>query len=214
MIHLCVVNHCGEKATFYSSEPNPDHMAAPSPARFSFLPFTSPLRSPPSLVLPLDFTHSSSLPPPPPSPTVHLFNPSHLCFSASKLPPCLLPLADFLESHLAVCVCVCVCSRSMGTGLFGCQLQSALTCASNVVYCPNTSLEEHLRRPLKFKAIYHHLPPPPPPPPHRILSHHPSLPPPSLHAVTISSFSSPPPSSLIPPFPSITSIRSFLFCSN
>lgn len=109
MIHLCVVNHCGEKATFYSSEPNPDHMAAPSPARFSFLPFTSPLRSPPSLVLPLDFTHSSSLPPPPPSPTVHLFNPSHLCFSASKLPPCLLPLADFLESHLAACVCVCAC---------------------------------------------------------------------------------------------------------
>lgn len=61
-------------------------------------------------------------------------------------------------------VCVCVCCRSTRTGLFGCQLQSALTCASNVVYCPNRSPEEHLRRPLKFKAIYHHLPPPPPPP--------------------------------------------------
>lgn len=49
-------------------------------------------------------------------------------------------------------------SRSMETGLFRCQLQSALTCACNVVYCPNASPEEHLRRPLKFKAIYHHLP--------------------------------------------------------
>lgn len=84
------------------------------------------------------------------------------------------------------CVRACAwCRRSMGTGLCGCQLQSALTCASNVVYCPNTSPEENLSRPLKFKAIYHPQPqphlrplplcqspsspaclPPPPPPPH------------------------------------------------
>lgn len=85
-----------------------------------------------------------------------------------------------------VSVCACLwCRRSMGTGFCGCQLQSALTCASNVVYCPNTSPEENLSRPLKFKAIYHPhpqphlrplplcqspsapaclLPPPPPPP--------------------------------------------------
>ena len=102
-------------------------------------------------------------------------------------PPCLLPSVDFWKAIMqrvctSVCVCECVCSRSMGTGLFGCQLQSALTCASNVVYCPNTSLEEHLRRPLKFKAIYHNLPPPLPPPPS--VSHLPSLPSPSPYAVT------------------------------
>lgn len=103
---------------------------------------------------------------------------------------------------VCLCVSVCVCSRSTGTGFFGCQLQSALTCASNVVYCPNISPEEHLRRPLKFKAIYHYLPPPPPPR-SPCVSHHPSLPPPSPRAVTISSFSSPP-SSLILPSLSIT----------
>lgn len=31
VIHLCVFNHCEEKATFYLSELNPDHMATPSP---------------------------------------------------------------------------------------------------------------------------------------------------------------------------------------
>lgn len=202
MIHLCVVNHCGEKATFYLSEPNPDHMATLSPAHFSSSP---PLFL--SALLLLRFSPWTS----PPFPSSFLLlhpqficsPPSRLDFLLRKLPPCLLPLADFWKAK--VCMCVCVCCRSMGTGLFSCQLQSALTCASNVVYCPNTSLEEHLRRPLKFKAIYHYLPPPP-----LDVSHHPSLPPPLLpmHAVTISSFSSPP-SSLTPLSPSITSIQLF-----
>jgi len=167
--------------------------------------------SPPSPILPLDFSLLSS--PLPPSPTVHLFTPAHLHSPAVKFPPCLLPSAHFwraIMQHVCttVCVCVCVSCRSMGTGLFGCQLESGLTCASNVVYCPKTSPEEHLRCPLKFRAIYHHLPPPSPPhPPPLCVSHHPSLPPPSPHAVTFSSFPCPP-SSLIPPSRSITSIRS------
>lgn len=92
----------------------------------------------------------------PPSSSVH---PLSSVLFAKKLPACLLPLALGKPS---CSVCVCVCCRSTGTGFFGCQLQSDLTCASNVVYCPNTSREEHLRRPLKFKAIYHHLPALPP----------------------------------------------------
>lgn len=102
------------------------------------------------------------------------------------------------------CVRVCVwCRRSMGTGFCGCQLQSALTCASNVVYCPNASPEENVSRPLKFKAIYHPQPQPHlrplPSPPALPVSHHPSLPPPP-HPVS----ASPPP----PLSPSITSIPS------
>lgn len=96
------------------------------------------------------------------------------------------------------------CLRSMGTGFCGCQLQSALTCASNVVYCLNTSPEENLSRPLKFKAIYH---PRPQPhlrslscPPALPVSHHPSLPPPPPHPVS----ASPPPRLS----PSITSMPS------
>lgn len=68
-----------------------------------------------------------------------------------------------VRAGFRACACTCAwCRRSMGTGFCGCQLQSALTCASNVVYCPNTSPEENLSRPLKFKAIYHPQPQPQP----------------------------------------------------
>lgn len=109
MIHLCVVNHCGEEATFYLSEPNPDHMATPSPAHsFSSPPLSSFSGSPlglytpssPSLFLPpLSFTHSSS---------VHPFSSA---LFAKKLPPCLLPLAILQHVCMpsSVCVCVSVC---------------------------------------------------------------------------------------------------------
>lgn len=119
-----------------------------------FLPCTLPT----DLLLPVDLTPSSSF--------------AHSWSVQSISPPLFsYRVAFFLKMFFlelycnmrgTLCVRVSVCSRSMGTGLFGCQLQSALTCASNAVYCPNTSPEEHLRRPLKFKAIYHYLPPPPP----------------------------------------------------
>lgn len=91
-----------------------------------------------------------------------IFNPYHVLLQMTSYPSCLwLSACVHLEG-------MCALSRSMEMGLFCCQLQSALTCARNVVYCPNASPKEHLRRPLKFKAIYHH-PLPPPPPPHMCL---------------------------------------------
>lgn len=46
VIHLCVVNHCEAKATFYLSEPNLDHMARPSDSNsLCSSPFCSQLSS-------------------------------------------------------------------------------------------------------------------------------------------------------------------------
>ena len=112
MIHLCVVNHCGEKATFYLSEPNPDHMATPSPAHSS---------SPPSPLSPRGLCTSS----PPSLSSLLLPHPPFICsppfrlhFPLRKLPPRRLPLADFWKAivqhvcaPLCVCVCVCVVGR-------------------------------------------------------------------------------------------------------
>ncbi len=119
LIHLCVVNHCGEKATFYLSDPNPDHMATPSPAHSS----SSPPLSLSALLLLLLLWYSLwtlhflllLLCPPffSPSPTVHQLTPSRLHFLQRKLPPCFLPLA---MQHVCtpVCVCVRVCVRAVG----------------------------------------------------------------------------------------------------
>ena len=122
LIHLCVVNHCGEKATFYLSEPNPDHMSTPSPAHSSSSP-------------PLPSSFSSFFPRSPSglhtSPTLSFLNHPFFFFllhphsssasspsstflsvlSAKKLPPCFLPLADFWKAIAQLCVraCVCVC---------------------------------------------------------------------------------------------------------
>ena len=106
VIHLCVVNHCGEKATFYLSEPNPDHMATPSPARSS---------SPPSPLSPRGLCTSS----PPSLSSLLLPHPPFICsppfrlhFPLRKLPPRRLPLADFWKAivqHVCAPLCVCVC---------------------------------------------------------------------------------------------------------
>ena len=107
MIHLCVVNHCEETATFYLSEPNPDHMAPPSLAHSSASPpFSSQLSSFPASPSGVNTSSSSISSPSSPSLTVHLFTSTCLHILLRR---CLLLSADFWESLSAVCVCVCVC---------------------------------------------------------------------------------------------------------
>lgn len=138
-----------------------------------------PLALPPPLLRHSSALHSRSSTPPLPHPqllslaTVAMQDQTRKSFLLLLLLlVLLLPLLQVGElygrsvrARFPVLACVfvraCVrCRRSMGTGLSGCQLQSGLTCASNVVYCPNTSPEENLSRPLKFKAIYHPHPQP------------------------------------------------------